>query len=562
MMKRLLSALLAAILAASPAVAFPHGGGPSPAAIGGLAVGARGPAGTIYQGYTLAAADNFGSALNIVTGSAPNAPYFPVRNYSDGARTTSAGYLSGQYDTDPAFTGAQDSNRGLAVGSNNMAQANNVLTLAARLAGAGETPYISGRTYAASMIHTGGYVTASPPVILEAYIKYPSGTAPSGEHSTFWVTSSQYLKGTNVLEADFECNTYGGTAPTAISDNYNVFGTVPGWTAGAVTGSQQSLFDGQYHLQSFILTASSLKHAVDGTVTNTVANDTTALGFPYRLLFTNHVLTPATPADWTGVTWPMSVAYYRIWVPTAGFPQNVYSPTQSLPTAQFAYNTSISYTLPAAATLWGAGVSDICQAIKLEDYETGSTNEGGVAYTQFPTGYTLTGRTLTGISTDQQPGRVHVACTPNVPGGTVGYVARGYFDIGPVVTSGNLTATHGVSYDYDVYPAANVGTLLPKTLTVTGLPAGLTFSPSTGHITGTPTSAGSSTLAVGRHEFRRPDREQERDPDGQLMDSPYAPNRPAHPPEVPASRPVPTKATAAQRELDRLKAIVARWKID
>ena len=45
------------------------------------------------------------------------------------------------------------------------------------------------------------------------------------------------------------------------------------------------------------------------------------------------------------------------------------------------------------------------------------------------------------------------------------------------------------------------------------------------------------------------------------MDSPYAPDRPALPAKPP-SAPAVAKGTAARRELERLKAIVARWKVD
>lgn len=502
---------LVAILFSCPAaVAFPHGGGAAIGSIGGIGIGATGAPGTIYAGYTLAGGDDFNNALNVVTVNAPNAPYFSTKVYSTGARTVNGTTgLATQYDSDPFYTGAQDSKRGIAVGSTNMSQSGGILSLQARIANSGETPYIATRTYVTSMIHTGGYISATPPAIFEARIKYPSGTQPNGWHPTFWLENASPLNvgtATGALEFDMESNsaTSTGTVPTGFNNNINVHGTVAGWTTQTASGNE-ALFDGNYHILSMILTSTSIQYYVDGTLKSLVSGDTTVTALPYYMLFTNHIIAPTVPNDWvtlgaTGAT--QAVDWYRIWIPSGNYPADVLTPSQALPTLQAAYNTSITYNFPSATTLWGAGVADYCQGIKFEDYEPGSNGEGIGNYVQFPTGETLTGRVLTGITSDMQPGRIHTSCTANIPGGSANYVARGYIDIGPVITTGSLTATHGTPFSYDVYPDANVGTLVPKVLSVTGLPTdGLSFSPTTGLITGTPISATTINLTVGVTNF-------------------------------------------------------------
>ena len=157
----------------------------------------------------------------------------------------------------------------------------------------------------------------------------------------------------------------------------------------------------------------------------------------------------------------------------------------------------MNYNFPSAASLWGAGVTDYCQAIKFEDYEPGSNSAFAGDYFQFPSGltYNSTTRNLSGITSDQQPGRIHVACTPYVAGGTVGYVARGYIDVGPHITTTTISYSNGAG-SYDVYPITNCGTLVPKVMTVTGLPSGLSFNNTTGLITGTATT-GAYSITVG-----------------------------------------------------------------
>ena len=471
--------------------------------IGGLPVGYSAGSG-IYSGYTLAGGDDFNGPLDVVTAHAPLAKYFTTHVYGAGSRTV-AGLLARSYDSDPYHTGSQDANRGAAVGTNTLAQANSVVSLRSRAANSSETAFVNTRTVVGAMIHSGGYITVSPPCIIEARLAVSSG-APAGWHPTFWVMNAFPLNAQTTgspgwLEFDFpECSSGQRLA------NTNVHGAVTGWASDstAVTGGP----DGTYHLYSLVITAAGVVFYLDGVAVKTESHDGTLPGKPYYVLLTAHTYDGTYGGD-AGVNlaaWAaggatggvLSVDYYRVWTPSAQSP-NVVTPAQQLPTLQVNYNATITYTFPALTALWPAGVTDYCQAIKKDDFEPGNSAEGTVTYDQFPAGlaFNSSTRVLSGITTDKNPGRLHLAATPYLAGGTLGISARGYIDVGPNITTGTLNLTVNAPYTHDLYPECNCGTLVPKAVTCTGLPAGLSFSPATGLITGTPTAVGTTAVTVG-----------------------------------------------------------------
>ncbi|MBV8378477.1 MAG: hypothetical protein JO279_15885 [Verrucomicrobia bacterium] len=69
-----------------------------------------------YSGYTLAGGDDF-TSLSIVNVANPLNKCFPTIDYQNGTRGTMI-LLSYSYDSDPYNSGHQDSNRGVALGSN------------------------------------------------------------------------------------------------------------------------------------------------------------------------------------------------------------------------------------------------------------------------------------------------------------------------------------------------------------------------------------------------------------------------------------------------------------
>lgn len=488
--------------------------------IGAINIGTKGSTG-IYSGYTLVGGDDFQSPQNIVGVQSPLARYFTTKIYSTGARSVGVtGALRYSYDMDSQFTGSLDSNRGVAVGTTDTVNwQSGALSLKSRAATGGELPYINGRTIVSGMIHTGGYVTVTPPCIVEARIKFTAANQ-NGWHPTFWVESSSPLQPptsvTGAIEADFEGYSTGLNASFV---PHGVITGGPGSTTTTVASENGTpslnVYDGNYHLFSFVMSATQCLYYIDGTLVRTVTCNMAQFSEPYQILFTNHTYNAAfgtnpgdtgvTPANWTSTGSSMTVDYYRIWTPTAA-PQ-VIAPLEQLPVLLVNYNTSMTYTLPSVASIWGSGVStDYVQGIKKEDFEPGTgaagtwgTSEGNGDYVQFPAGLTWNSgtRVLTGITSDLQPGRIHIVDTPYVSGGSLDYCARGYIDVGPTVTTpAAYTATTGTATTYDLYPYTPCGTLIPKTVTVTGLPTGFSFSNTTGLITGQSASTSAPTITV------------------------------------------------------------------
>jgi hypothetical protein len=465
----------------------------TPTTIGGIEIGAQGSAG-IYTGYTLAGGDVF-TSLSIVNIAHPLNKYFPTIDYEKGTRGTTI-LLSDSYDSDPYNSGDQDSNSGVALRSNTISQANSVLTLAARIENAIETGHIgNGRTLVDGMIHSGGYLSFSPPAIVEAYVKFSSGPLPSGWHPTFWLEGAEPVYSSGE-EWDFEANTYSGQSPSAFSFNYNQHAGAPSGTSSGGFAA----FDGKWHLVSMVLTSGGNSLYVDGVLKGTSTIDTTAAANPYQILFTNHIIHPSSLSDWknTGAA-PLTydVNYYRIWIPNSKYPGEVISPRQALPQIQVPYNTSMTYTFPTAAVLWGSERADYCQTIQFEDYEPGCDTAFASGYSRFPAGlsYNSSTRILSGITTDKQPGRLHTACMPSfIPGGGLGYTARGYIDIGPTIASSSIHYSNAAG-KYNVYPLGNCGDLVPKDMSVSRLPSGLSYNSSSFTISGT-TATGDYTISM------------------------------------------------------------------
>ena len=155
--------------------------------IGGDAIGKVGAAG-IYTGYTLAAGDDFIGGLDIVNYTNSLRKYFTTHIYYPGARSFGSP-LDKSFDTDPYCTGVQDVNKAVPFVTDTMVQSASVLTLKSRIATQDETALANRRPILSSMIHTGNYLTVTPPCIIEAKCSF-SGSPPQGWHPTFWVMNS------------------------------------------------------------------------------------------------------------------------------------------------------------------------------------------------------------------------------------------------------------------------------------------------------------------------------------------------------------------------------------
>ena len=435
--------------------------------------------------------DDFNNALSVVQIADPYARYMPSKLFAtnvqaSGSRLDGAGF---GYYQDPYTTGNQDSNRGVPIGSDNLSQSNSILTLKTRIPlNAAETSGINGRNVLDAAINIGTYLTFTPPCIIEFYESFTQG-APAGWHPTSWMGSvDPFGLGTGApgwQEYDF---------PEALNGaNYNAWGTVTGPGSSAFTFVNSS----GYHLYSLVMTASNAKYYVDGVLIRTVNQDTTNSLKPYGAILTGVTFPGFNAGQWTsaGATGAsILVDYYRIWIPNATANQ-IITPAQNLPTQQVAFNTNFSYVFPSATTTFGSAVSDFPQAIRYSDMEPGSATTGASGYALFPSELTWNSgtRTLSG-SVTSRPGRLHLVDIAYVSGGSIGYTARGYIDVGPRLTSSSISYSNGTG-SFDVYTICDVGTLLPKTVSVTGLPSGLTFNPSTFLITGTATP-GSYTVSI------------------------------------------------------------------
>ncbi len=173
--------------------------------------------------------------------------------------------------------------------------------------------------------------------------------------------------------------------------------------------------------------------------------------------------------------------------------------------SQYDYGVAISYTFPSFASLWGSQpvTSDYCEIRKYEDFEPGCNQPDNQSsstgrYAQFPLGLVWNGttRNLSGHYTMPNPGRNHLLCTPFAQG-CAGYVWRDWIDIGPRIDLTDFVVVNTPTTTIDIYYVCNCGTLVPKTIAVTGLPSNVSFNATTNLITiGAGASNGSTAITV------------------------------------------------------------------
>ncbi|MBZ7701896.1 hypothetical protein FML31_23760, partial [Klebsiella oxytoca] len=123
--------------------------------IGGIALESAGATGSLYEGFTLSAGDDF-NTLDILTPQNPGGKWFTTRTYLNPPRGSDT-ILGTMYDADPFFTGFNDSNRGVPVGFDNMRADDGVLRLQARAATDAEKIHMQGsRHELAAMVSSVG----------------------------------------------------------------------------------------------------------------------------------------------------------------------------------------------------------------------------------------------------------------------------------------------------------------------------------------------------------------------------------------------------------------------
>jgi Putative Ig domain len=464
--------------------------------VGGVAIGSAGEPGTIYEGYTLSWGDDFNS-LDILAPHTPRGRWWTTRTYLAGSRGSDT-LLGTMYDTDPYFTGYNDSNKGVPVGYNNMSLSGSVLRLE-------QTHMQSVRNEVAAMIAGPGAVHWFPgaagtqDIIYEARVRFSAAAGnPAGWHPTLWLQS---LNPTIAIDSD-ELDWEGNSQFTRL--NQNIW---TGGNAGSVSATGDYTHDGQMHTIAFVINTTNVRLFVDGVLFTTGSWNGNTKSKPQYPLLTSHVYSgtfygeaynqSAWNADADGAS--LDVDWMRVWRRTG---RDHTRPVVALNDVNVDYGASTIITIPSALSLWGdASVTEYLQCVYNEENEPGVTHTS--IYTQFPAGvsYNSGTRQLTVNITSGKTGRLNFVLSAWKTGGT-GEPARFAVNVGPRITASALSATQGSPVSFDLYAACDCGVLTSngagraKTIVVTGLPAGLSYSDTTGLITGTPTGTGSGNYSV------------------------------------------------------------------
>lgn len=492
------------------------------ASVGGIALGAAGTG--IYSGFRLAGGEDF-TSLSVVKQHDPSGTLFPSHRRR-GRRAINGG--ANDYYWTPDHTGYADGNRGVPCGVSDMVvQSGSSVLLKTRLATASEkaidwdTTASTGpnRPQASSSIHSAGYQGVKWPCIVEARVKVPTpASGAAGMWPAFWLENMLPSWPTSG-EWDFEWVDNGDLFPNFISTD-GAGGAGNDGSIGATAIAHH--VDGAFHTVTMIATATQLKFYVDGTLAATSAKTTNTIVNGPMFWWLRHGvdLTPGiygmtyNAAAWAGKEPVMEVDWVRIWTePTAS--DIGYKGVVQTVNVDFA--GSFSVTLPTMSSLWGGtGYTEYLVAQPFEDMAPGmsqvpTTTNFDNWYGATPSGnyagpsifaWNKATRAFSGASFDR-PGRafLHLIAWDDTNGGIAG-VARIVVNVGPAVQLASQSWTQGTSLSVDVYAACNAGMLTTdgttkaKTIVVTGLPAGLSYSDTTGLITGTPTTATSGSLSI------------------------------------------------------------------
>lgn len=473
--------------------------------IGGVPIGADGTG--VLSGYRLMAGDDFGGDLDIITPAKPFGTYGSTRAYllptnANGPRGAVGGLSLKGYDTDPFHTGHNDKNRGVAPASwaDSMVQQDGILKMKVRTASTQEralfNPDLNVNNIAA-MIHTAGSLIWKPPFHIEFRAKLTKAQlAVGGYHPSFWLMQMDPPRSGNGLEIDWEGES------DLIESNY--FEWNNGNSAGSKNGYIDTVYDDQFHTFGIEITSTHYRWYYDGVLFREQADTLDWPNKPFYALVTSHVTNfgsdPYNDGNWvsagaTGAT--IELDYIRLWQPPGAVKREPLLPPTEYEAASGA---SFSFTLPTATEVWGSAINERVEAFISESNSPGGNYNGG--FSGWPSGitYNATTRVLSGSST--QPGTLHIVRYPLESGHA--YPQRLALHIGPKLTISSLPDGQvGQAYSYDLYAAVDAGQLTSnalgqkaKTIAVTGLPAGLSYSDTTGLITGTPTTATTATVAV------------------------------------------------------------------
>lgn len=473
---------------------------PSQAAVSGIKLGTAGAAGSLYAGYTFSGGDDFSSnSLSIVCPTTPNGRYFTQHVYQifgvpfNGPRAAynGVGYAGLQgYDIDTCHTGFGDIGKGTQLSSYNdmIVQGNGYLSLKTRVAATAEIPYTNAaEPILSSMISAPGYIVGLPPFVVEARIRY-NPSQVSGFHPAFWLEQSGgYNSQTGTVVGgvdtnnDFEVDHEGAASASSTSPNrYSWAGGVQ--TVFAATAAMGSLtWDGNWHLETFVVTATGVSWYIDGNLIRQDTVSTLPFGLrPFFPLITDHVTNGGgdgySTAAWTtiGATGAVTQTnYLGFWRSSTG--------THRIPQPQadinIAWNASWpqTVTLPSASSVWGGAVTvDNVEAIPLEAEDPGVSYANGAAWDGMPSWITAStnpdGTVKLVIQQPPRAGRIIMTRTGGNAGDTVS-VQRFTIHVGPhFLTPANLVGVQGQNFRYNLATDCDTGGEA-KTIAVPNMPS-------------------------------------------------------------------------------------------
>lgn len=473
--------------------------------IGGVAIGTAGSG--IYAGYILSGGDDF-TSLSLISAANPTGRYGTARAYSNGGmRSPESGPLAVMYDASPDHTGWNDSNRGVPIGFDTHSivtgEGNGALRLKARRQTAPEQALlntsVSGQIELGAMIHGAADFWVNSPAIVAVRARIPAGLY--GQHPTIWMLSAYPPGGPT-----FTGNEYGWEGGRTENEPYH-----NGHVSGSVTqnhGAKSPTYrDDNFH--TFTVKADTdYQFRADGTLQFTASVDPNQNGNkPDYLIISNHVYNALfegqtyDAADWlanpSGAV--MDIEWVQYWRPAGA---SHYTPRSTIPDVFVSAGEALNIALPSQSTLWGAtGLTELVTAVALEREQPGISSNTAT-FGLMPSGVSYDGgtRVISG-TVPAQAGLLLFAIGVTGDGNTC-KPARAYVYVAPIWSgSSSFSWTNGTPVSYDVYANWSVGRLFqsgsnPKGLSVSGLPTGLSFSSSTGLITGTPTVDSSGSLTI------------------------------------------------------------------
>lgn len=432
--------------------------------IGGISIGTGGASGSLYEGYTLSAGDDF-DELDIVSPATPLGRWFTTRTYLNPPRGSDT-LLGTMYDADPLFTGFNDSNRGVPVGFDNMKVENSIITLQARRASDAEAEHMQGtRTELAAMLSSVGAfsfyagVKGTGDCIIEWYAMFThKGQNPAGWHPALWTQSSLPSYTYNSDEMDI----IEGTSQFAAS-NYNIWGSDGSRAGGGSLGRQKNIFDGQFHKITAVLNQTDVSIYIDDILTDVTTINANAVLEPGYLLMSSHVYNGTYDGEsysaeewrqkWLGAS--INIDWCRIWRRKG---LSHITPQTGLPALNIDFGQSGSITLPSMSELWGrADVKENIQVVMSEENEPGGSHT--TPYNGLPPfmSFDTNTRVLKVNEGYKKSGRINIVVYGYLQDGSSCEPARTYINIGPNLTTAQLNIPTGSRID--LYPLWDCGVL-------------------------------------------------------------------------------------------------------